>query len=169
QESSSVPAQEGTAVSGELLRLLESVYHRSSSVNRRGHEAGGRAITSATRRRDSWPAKKMAGQRGIIWSGNLAVAVASAASTAMTAASATAAVAAASSATASATMAAASTAASAATTFTLRAGFIDDERAAEKILAIQRGDHFFRFAVISNFRETEAARLSRETIAQQRE
>jgi hypothetical protein len=114
-----------------------------------------------------------------IWRRSLAIAVAiaSAATTAVAAASATAttatttaaAVAAASAATTTATVAATTTTAASATTFTLRASFVDDERAAEKILAIKRGDYFFCFRIVANFRETEAARLTRETIAKQRE
>jgi hypothetical protein len=50
----------------------------------------------------------------------------------------------------------------------LRSRLIYDERAAEEILAIERGDRFFCFRVVANFGESEAARLTRETIAQQR-
>src|SRR5271163_2383687 len=64
-------------------------------------------------------------------------------------------------------MTATATAASAA--FALRAGFVDHEGAAHEFLAIQRADNFFRFGVIANLREAEAARLARETIAQQGE
>ena len=73
----------------------------------------------------------------------------------MTAASAT---------TASATVPATSAAGAAA--FALRTCFIHDERAAQKILAVQRLDGFVCFGVVANFGETETARLSRETIAQ---
>jgi len=69
--------------------------------------------------------------------------------------------------TASATMAATSAAGAAA--FTLRTSFVHNQRAAQKILAVERFDGFVRFGVVANFGETETARLSRETIAQQRE
>jgi hypothetical protein len=91
-------------------------------------------------------------------------AIASAATTtAVTAASATAAP----SATTAATTVAASTACAA--TFTLRTGFVHDERAAEKFLAIQSRDGLFGFGVIFDFRETKTARLPGETIAKQSE
>jgi hypothetical protein len=81
-------------------------------------------------------------------------------------ASATAAVA---SASATTTTAVASASAATATTaaFALRAGFIDHQSAAEKFLAVQRGDGFFGFGVVFNFCETEAAGLAGETIAKQ--
>jgi hypothetical protein len=66
-----------------------------------------------------------------------------------------------------ATVAATSSAGAAA--FTLGTRFIDDERAAQKILAVERFDGFVCFAVVANFSETKTARLSCETIAQQRE
>jgi hypothetical protein len=66
-----------------------------------------------------------------------------------------------------ATVAATSTARPAA--FPLRTRFIDDQSAAEKILAVERFDCFVRFGVVANFGETESTRLSRETIAQKRE
>ena len=69
--------------------------------------------------------------------------------------------------TASATVAATSAAGTAA--FTLRTRFVDDQSAAQKILAVERFDRFVRFGVVANFGETESARLSRETIAQKRE
>ena len=50
----------------------------------------------------------------------------------------------------------------------LRPGFINDERASEKILAVQGRDRFLRFRVVANLGETKAARLPRETIAKQR-
>jgi RNase P/RNase MRP subunit POP5 len=56
-----------------------------------------------------------------------------------------------------------------ATAFTLRTRFIHHQRAAQKILAVKRFDGFIRFGVVANLGETETARLSRETIAQQRE
>jgi hypothetical protein len=74
---------------------------------------------------------------------------------------------AASTASASATMAATSSARAAA--FPLRTRFVDDQSAAEKILAVKGFDCFVRFGVVANFGETEPARLSRETIAQKRE
>ena len=83
-----------------------------------------------------------------------APAAASTTSAAVTAASAT---------TAAATVAAAS--AAAATAFTLRTRFVHHERAAQKILAVQRRDRFLRFGIVTNFSETEPARLARETIA----
>jgi hypothetical protein len=64
-------------------------------------------------------------------------------------------------------MAATSSAGTAA--FTLRTRFIHHQRAAQKILAVERFDGFVCFGVVADFGETEAARLSRETIAQQRE
>jgi hypothetical protein len=64
---------------------------------------------------------------------------------------------------------AATTTAASPTTFTLRPGFVDNECAAEKILAIEGGDSLFSFCIVANFRETEAARLTRETIAKKRE
>jgi hypothetical protein len=68
--------------------------------------------------------------------------------------------------TASATVAA--TTSAGATAFTLRTRFIHNQRAAQKIFAVERFDGFVRFGVVANFSETETARLSRETIAQQR-
>ena len=53
--------------------------------------------------------------------------------------------------------------------FPLRTRFVDDQSAAEKILAVKGFDCFVRFGVVANFGETESAWLSRETIAQQRE
>jgi hypothetical protein len=63
----------------------------------------------------------------------------------------------------------ATTSATGAPTFTLRTRFIDDQRPAQKILAVERFDGFVCFGVVANFSETETARLSREAIAQQRE
>jgi hypothetical protein len=60
----------------------------------------------------------------------------------------------------------ASTTAASPAAFTLRTRFIHDQRAAQKILAVERFNRFVRFGVVANFGETEAARLSRETIAQ---
>jgi hypothetical protein len=53
--------------------------------------------------------------------------------------------------------------------FTLRACFIHHQRAAQKILSVERFDGFVCFGVVANFSETETAWLSRETIAQKRE
>jgi hypothetical protein len=53
--------------------------------------------------------------------------------------------------------------------FTLRTRFIHDQRSAQKILAVERFDGFVRLGVVANFSETETARLTRKTIAQQRE
>jgi hypothetical protein len=47
--------------------------------------------------------------------------------------------------------------------------FIHYQRAAQKILAVERFDRFVCFGVVANFSETESARLAGETIAQQRE
>jgi hypothetical protein len=51
----------------------------------------------------------------------------------------------------------------------LRTCFIYNQRAAQKILAVERFDGFVCFSVVANFSETETARLSGETIAQKRE
>lgn len=51
--------------------------------------------------------------------------------------------------------------------FTLRTRFIHYQRAAQKILAVERFDGFVRFGVVANFSKTETAWLSGETIAQQ--
>jgi hypothetical protein len=64
------------------------------------------------------------------------------------------------------------TSASAATTaaaLALRTGFIHHQRAAKKVLAIQRLNRLFRLCVISDFRETESTGLPREAISQERE
>jgi hypothetical protein len=63
----------------------------------------------------------------------------------------------------------AATSAARAATFTLRTRFIHHQRAAQKILAVERFDGFVCFGVVANFGETETARLSSETIAQKRE
>jgi hypothetical protein len=63
----------------------------------------------------------------------------------------------------------AATSSAGAATFTLRARFVYHERAAQKILAVERFDGFVRLGVVANFSKTETARLSCETIAQQRE
>jgi len=90
-----------------------------------------------------------------------------AAASSTTAATTSAAVTAASSTTAPTSVASTSPAGTAA--FTLGTRFVDHERAAQKILAVERFDRFVRFGVVANFGETETARLSRETIAQKRE
>lgn len=77
-------------------------------------------------------------------------------------------------ATASAPAPAAMTTASAATSastaaFPLRTRFIHHQRASQKILAVQRGDCLFRLGIVVNFREAETPRLSRESIAEQRQ
>jgi hypothetical protein len=59
------------------------------------------------------------------------------------------------------------TAASAAP-FALRARFIDHQRAAQKVPAVQRRDCLFGFRIVADFGESEAARLTRETVAEQR-
>jgi hypothetical protein len=51
----------------------------------------------------------------------------------------------------------------------LRTRFIHHQRAAQKILAVERFDRFVCLGVVANFGETESAGLSGETIAQQRE
>jgi hypothetical protein len=102
----------------------------------------------------------------------LAIAATSAATTIATASSASAATPSAAMTAASATTASAAVAATSPTraaAFTLRTSFVHDQRAAQKILAVERFDRFICFGVVPNFGETEAARLTRETIAQQRE
>jgi hypothetical protein len=56
-----------------------------------------------------------------------------------------------------------------ATTFLLGTSFIYDQGAAQKVFSVQRFDGFHRVGIISDFRETESARLIRKTIPQQRE
>jgi hypothetical protein len=70
---------------------------------------------------------------------------------------------------AAATTTAASVPASTAATTALSLGsrLIHHERAAEEILAVERGDRLFCFRVVANFSESEAARLTSEAIAQQ--
>jgi hypothetical protein len=70
---------------------------------------------------------------------------------------------------ATATTATVTPAASTTTAFALRTGFVDDEGAAEKFLAVERGNCLFGFSVIFDFRETESARLAGEAIAKQSE
>jgi hypothetical protein len=53
--------------------------------------------------------------------------------------------------------------------FPLGTCFIHHQRAAEKFLAVQRRDGFFRFRVVSNLGKTETARLTGKTVAQQRQ
>jgi hypothetical protein len=55
----------------------------------------------------------------------------------------------------------------AASALALRTGFIHHQRAAKKVLAVQRLNRFFRLRVISDFRETESTGLARKTISQQ--
>jgi hypothetical protein len=59
----------------------------------------------------------------------------------------------------------AATSSAGASAFTLGTRFIHHQRAAQKILAVERFDRFVCFGVVANFGETETARLSRETIA----
>jgi hypothetical protein len=56
-----------------------------------------------------------------------------------------------------------------ASAFALRTGFVDHQSAAHEFAAVERGNCFFRFGIIIDFGETETARLSRETIAEQSE
>jgi hypothetical protein len=58
-------------------------------------------------------------------------------------------------------------AATRATAFTLRASFVNYQRATQKIFAVEGCDCFFGFRIVTNFREAESARLTGETIAQQ--
>jgi hypothetical protein len=53
--------------------------------------------------------------------------------------------------------------------FTLGASFVNYQRAPQKIFAIEGCDCFFGFRIITNFREAESARLTRETIPQKSE
>ncbi len=71
--------------------------------------------------------------------------------------------------TVTAAITAASATATAASTLPLRTRFIYDERAAKKILPVEGCDCFFRRGVVVNLGKPESARLSRETIAKQRE
>jgi hypothetical protein len=100
----------------------------------------------------------------VLWSKSLAVVATAAVSTASAATTP-----ATSAATAAATTTASPLTAPSATAFALRASFVDDECAAEKILAVQGGDGLLSFCIIPNFGETKAARLTRETIAEERE
>jgi hypothetical protein len=51
--------------------------------------------------------------------------------------------------------------------FSLWASFVDNQSAAEEVLAVQCSDGFVGFCVIADFSETEASRLSCKTIAKQ--
>ena len=62
---------------------------------------------------------------------------------------------------------AASAAASATTAFTLRAGFVHYDLAAFEIFSVESCNGFIGFAIITDFHETESARLARKTIADQ--
>jgi hypothetical protein len=53
--------------------------------------------------------------------------------------------------------------------FALRTRLVDDERPAEKLLAVESRDCFFGFGVVMNFGETKTARLPCETVAKQRQ
>ena len=55
---------------------------------------------------------------------------------------------------------------SATTAFSLRTSFVHDQRAAEKVFAVESCNRLLRCAVVVNLSETEAARLSSETIAE---
>jgi hypothetical protein len=109
-----------------------------------------------------------------IYSEKLAVAIsvssiaspAISAAAAATAAASTAATASATATTAAVTAASSATAASA---FTLRTRFVHHQRAAQKVLAVERGDGFLCLGVVTNLREAEPAGLSRKPIAQQRQ
>jgi hypothetical protein len=57
----------------------------------------------------------------------------------------------------------------AATAFSLRASLIHYQRAAKKVFAVEGCNRLLRCAVVMNLGETEAAWLSCETIAEQRE
>jgi hypothetical protein len=52
-------------------------------------------------------------------------------------------------------------------TFCLRSGFVDDQVAAAKILAVETIDSAIGFFIVGNFDEGEAAGLTREAIANQ--
>jgi hypothetical protein len=58
---------------------------------------------------------------------------------------------------------------SAATAFSLRTSFIYYQRAAKKVFAVESCNRLLCCAVVVNLGETEAARLSCKTIAEQRE
>jgi hypothetical protein len=65
--------------------------------------------------------------------------------------------------------AAAASAATRTTTFALRTSFVHNERAAQKIFAIEGCDCFFGFRIVADFRKAKSARLAGETIAQKSE
>jgi hypothetical protein len=58
---------------------------------------------------------------------------------------------------------------SATTAFSLRTSFVHDQRAAKKVFAVESCNRLLRCAVVVNLSETETARLSCKTIAEQRE
>jgi hypothetical protein len=60
-------------------------------------------------------------------------------------------------------------AASSSATFPLRTCLIYYQRTTEKILPVEGGDGFFGFGIVVDFDKTEPARLTRKTIAKQRE
>jgi RNase P/RNase MRP subunit POP5 len=62
----------------------------------------------------------------------------------------------------------AATSSAGAAAFSLRTRFIHNQCAAQKILAVERFNRLVGFAVVANFGETESARLSGKTVAQQR-
>jgi hypothetical protein len=68
-----------------------------------------------------------------------------------------------------AAIATASAATTSAATLPLRTRFIHHQRAPQEIFSVQSGDGLFRCGIIVNFSETESARLSRESIAKQRQ
>jgi hypothetical protein len=55
-----------------------------------------------------------------------------------------------------------------AASFALRTSFIYNQRASEKIFAVESRDCLFSFRIIPDFREAESARLPGKTVAQQR-
>jgi hypothetical protein len=61
----------------------------------------------------------------------------------------------------------ASPSAAPAAAFSLRAGFVDNQSAAEEVLSVQCSDGFLSFRIITDFSETKASRLSCKTIAKQ--
>jgi hypothetical protein len=98
-----------------------------------------------------------------------ATAVSAAATTTPTAAATTTSAVTAAAATTTSAVAGTTTTAPSAATFTLWTRFVDHQRAAEEIFAVESGDHLFGFGVVANFRETKTARLPRETVAKQGE
>jgi hypothetical protein len=63
----------------------------------------------------------------------------------------------------------ASPATSSTAAFSLRTSFVHDQRAAKKVFAVESCNRLLRCAVVVNLSETETARLSCKTIAEQRE